>query len=50
MNSLDQAIKEATDQYNSDLLFGRQESAGNWLRYLYSLLELREAGIEGVSA
>ena len=41
MSALDQAIKDAVDQYNSDLLFGRHESAGEWVRVYYELMDLK---------
>lgn len=41
MTELDKAIAHAADQYNSELMWCREEDAAAWLRVMYELIELR---------
>ena len=41
MTELDKQIAHAADQYNSELMWCREEDAAAWLRVMYELIELR---------
>jgi len=41
MTELDKQIEHAASEYNSELMWCRDEDAAAWLRVMYELIELR---------